>query len=201
MRRTLVLMLTLAMVIAFATPAAAKKGGGGQATHDYDVTISGALATICPGGWVDEATTPTGLHSITMTGSLNSVLRADDANLEATGSPGLADGCHGLSYSAFDGGQFGGALWLAFSGDTVELSWRFDYTWDSSTQGKRTVWTATRIYELTSEPMQFIPDEAGSAVVEGLVTLRRFDRDGKTGAWTSIGTAAVTFTLQIVPAS
>jgi len=217
MKRTFIIMLALGTVLALATPVAAKpgKGGGhGPSTHEYLLTMDGALATTedCSGS-----------GSIVMTGDLSSGLGADEVNLEMSipipwertydagwgyGDEDGFTGCHGLSDSADAWDRFGGALWLTFlPGNRVQLHWLFDYYWEfeTETRGKKTVQKqlALEFFDLMSTEIAYNPASTDPQSLTGTFTVRRFLKEypDSQGTWSDVGTTKVSFVLQIEPAS
>jgi hypothetical protein len=219
MRRTFIIMLALGTVLALATPVAAKpgKGGGhGPSTHEYQVTMSGDLATTCSG---DDG-------SIVMTGSLDNVFTAGGVDLDMNipiawwrdyPEPKDGDsltGCHGLSQSSIDFDQFGGALWLTFLPDNeVRLHWLFDYYWDFDTSSKHPKQTVLELFSLDG----VFATDTGCDLTDGCefsdtyFVLKRFvkDSDHLEGEWETEATEEATegtsppisFTLTVEPAS
>lgn len=210
MKRSLILLLTVALLAAPAIPAAAKKPPTQPDRFIVTMELSGdqsGLATTCEGPLTLEGSVQRGFASA------NPLLFIQDSgdtlNWERSYPTSPAgSGCHGAVEVVVPPGQaapdvFGGALWLNFgSGGTVDVLWRFDYYWKYGLTGKRLVQEVLEFSGLTGTLTGFDSTSYQRQLVTGDLALTLFTKEGKTiiNDHLPMGAVNVSFYLTITPA-
>jgi hypothetical protein len=199
MKRIAMIALVLTMLPA-ATPAMAAKGGRPSPHGNFDVALSGALDTRC-----------TADGTITMAGTVPGTLHADLSSDVAVGisipwerdhdagwglSAGEAHDCHGVSESALEERQFGGALHLDVdeSGEVTSVALLFDYYWQFRT---------ARNGRPVQEVLETLSLKAALIDGQGTFTVTLFTKEGKNDIINNrvtVGTLEGTLTATITPA-
>ncbi len=194
----LLAIATLAAMAAAAPVAAKPKPRPPETVH---VTMAGDIATTCEEPFLTMRDVGYGL-------------RADwaSANTEIEIELGPFTGCHGGLVSPY-GDEFAGYLILTPGpSGTVELTTRFDYTWEygeevCNRKGNKCDRnnTGLQLYEINAElqrtdgePFDWAPG-ADAQTVAGTADLWEFDKAG--AGWVSLGTDELTMTIEITSSS
>lgn len=191
--RSLVLLMVAGLLLASAAPALAKPAKP-EEPKQYAVSMSGALATTCPGPAM-----MTGFGNVIEGRTQN---LETDVNLAWTrridvgyGTSGDSlTGCHGNALPGYENNLY--AMWITLDprGQQVKVQWRFDPAFDA--QGN-----PQELFELLSlsDPNGSKPSKVAWAdgVVDGWFLLRRWN-SGE--SWSDLGRVHLTFELTIVQA-
>lgn len=192
-RRGLVLLMVAGLLLVTAGVATAKPGSGKpQPPTQYAVTMTGALATTCPGFEPYVAMTGSGNE---IDGRRQNLMTDIDVAWARTidvgyGLSGTAlTGCHGNALAPNENDLY--AMWVTpdLKKHQVRILWRFDPAFDA--QGD-----PLELFELRSMGTGLLggPVAWANNVVDGQFSLRRWTAGA---SWTELGVVHLTFGLAI----